>query len=179
MTSLKKYEERLAVLMSTTHAALYERQRRLLRLGLLKAPDKTGPGGGIRATPETVAALLLSILVTDSWSEVDEVVGRFWRIKPNNPGRCPITNATSFGAALTRILSDPELAGEVITVSVRRQQGTGHIGSFKNGEQQQSLFGIWPKKQPEPWTLDVWCILNGQLLKTIADDLTHKGGAGK
>jgi hypothetical protein len=174
MASLKKYEERLAALMNTTHAALYERQRRLVRLGLLKAPDKTGPGGGIRATPETVAMLILSCLVTDSWSEVGEEVGRFGRIKPNE-GRCPLTKATSFGAALTRILADPDIAGEVMGVIVQRTRGMADIG-FEFPGLQQSIFGRHPKR-PGWGPIEVSVHLSGRLLKTVADDLTKESAS--
>ncbi len=69
--SLKSLIPDLAPAFDLTPAALYERQRALERAGLLKAEGGRGPGSGVRATPQAVAALFTSVLATDSLSEVE------------------------------------------------------------------------------------------------------------
>jgi hypothetical protein len=169
MDSLKKFSERLAPLMGTTPAALYERQRQLVRLKLLAAPEKTGPGGGIRATPANVAVLLLACLVTDNLSEISSNVGKLARTTANE-GRCRVTQATNFLAALTRILSDSAIASSVTSVMFDRSDGTASIGSTKNNMIQQSKFG----RAKERIYFGVEAILGGPLLKFIADNLKEE-----
>jgi hypothetical protein len=166
MESLKKYSEKLARLMGTTPAALYERQRQLVRLKLLTVPEKTGPGGGVRATPANVAMLLLACLVTDNLSEISANVGKIARTTANE-GRCHVTQAASLIAALTRILSDPAIASGITSLTFYRSEGTASIGFMKNNLILQSKFG----RAKEHHQFEVWSILAGQLLKTIAEDL--------
>jgi hypothetical protein len=63
--SLRIYGQRVAALLGTTPDALYERQKSLLRAGLLQ-PEGRGRGGGTKATPKTVALLLIALLASDS-----------------------------------------------------------------------------------------------------------------
>jgi hypothetical protein len=71
-TSLKALIPPLAKLWGLNPNALYERQRALIRAGLLEARPGRGPGSGVEASPESVAMLLISVLATDSLSEVEE-----------------------------------------------------------------------------------------------------------
>ena len=70
--SLRSYLYKLSKLLGLTPIALYERQRELVRAGLLHAEGTRGPGAGVRLSPELVAVLLISVLATDSLSEVAE-----------------------------------------------------------------------------------------------------------
>ena len=70
--SLRSYLFKLSELLGLTPIALYERQRELVRAGLLHAEGTRGPGAGVRLSPEAVAVLLISVLATDSLSEVAE-----------------------------------------------------------------------------------------------------------
>ena len=70
--SLRSYLFKLSELLGLTPIALYERQRELVRAGLLHAEGTRGPGAGVRLSPESVAVLLISVLATDSLSEVAE-----------------------------------------------------------------------------------------------------------
>jgi hypothetical protein len=154
--------------MGTTSAALYERQRQLVRLKLLTVPEKTGPGGGIRATPTNVAMLLLTFLVTDNLSEIDAKTGKIARTTAND-GRCRLTSQTNFIAALTRILSDPDIASSITSVVLDRTTGVATI-NFIKGVIQQSTFG----RPKERLSFGVEAFLGGPLLKTIAEDLREK-----
>jgi hypothetical protein len=74
MTSLKSYLYGVAPILGLTPAALYERQRALVKLGLLTATPGRGPGSGVPLTAENVAAVLISVLASDSLSDVDQRV---------------------------------------------------------------------------------------------------------
>src|ERR1700730_12936218 len=65
-TSLKAYMPPLARLLGVTPAMLYERQRSLVRAGLLDAGSGWGPGSGVRTTARSVALLLISVRASDS-----------------------------------------------------------------------------------------------------------------
>jgi hypothetical protein len=119
MDSLKNYAERLATELDLTPAALYERQRQLVRLGLISTPSKTGPGAGVRATPDNVAMLLLSCMASDSLSEIATRIMKIARLR-SQTGKCPLTQATNFGGALKAILSNPATAARVSSVHLLR-----------------------------------------------------------
>jgi hypothetical protein len=163
--SLKRFTEQLAPLMGLSPAALYERQRQLVRLKLVKSSSTLGPGGGVRATPAHVAMLLIACLATDNLSEISAQIGRFARLKPKK-GLCPLTRASSLGEALTRILSDREIADRVLFVHFYRSEGEVMI-TYKYGD---SVFGGAPKVL-EMANFTVHAILGGALLKKIAEDL--------
>jgi hypothetical protein len=74
MAGLKTFLGRLSPLLGVTPAALYERQRVLVDIGLIKTRGGRGPGSGVAFTAENLAALVISILATDSLSEIDQRV---------------------------------------------------------------------------------------------------------
>src|SRR5262245_36852076 len=100
--SLKSFVVELAPILSMTYFALYERQRALVRAGLLKVEAGRGTGSGVRATPESVATLLVAVLVTDDLSSAAELTRRFSRLKSDKP--CRITHKTKFVDAVAEIL---------------------------------------------------------------------------
>jgi hypothetical protein len=53
---------------------LYERQRALVRGGLLELSDGRGPGSGVRADTRGIALLIIAVLATDSLSETEKRV---------------------------------------------------------------------------------------------------------
>ena len=84
--SLKGYSTFLSEYLGLTPLAVYERQRALVRLGLLPEAGR-GPNSGVRATPVTTTPLLVTALVTDNLSEVDERVKRLLNAKPSETER--------------------------------------------------------------------------------------------
>jgi hypothetical protein len=166
MDSLKKYSERLGPMLGLTPSALYERQRQLVRLKLLKAPATVGPGGGIRATPQTVAMLLVAVLATDNLSDLTDTVRKTAHLRAKS-GRCPLTQAASFYGALTRVLADPMTACDVNWIEVFRTSGEATItfDAFK----QRSEFG-----SQRDMYLSVRADIMGSLLSTIANDLKQQ-----
>ena len=68
-TSLKAFIPTLAKVLEMNPTNLYERQRALVRAGLLKIERGRGPGSGVRGTPESAALLLISLLATVNLSK--------------------------------------------------------------------------------------------------------------
>jgi hypothetical protein len=82
MAGLKTFLGRLSPLLGVTSAALYERQRVLVDIGLIKPRAGRGPGSGVAFTAENLAALVISILATDSLSEIDQRVVNLCKAQP-------------------------------------------------------------------------------------------------
>jgi hypothetical protein len=80
--SLKSYSVELADYLSITPLAVYERQRALVRLGVLESIEGRGPHSGVRATPNAVAVILIGTLLADNLSEIDQRVVRLLNAKP-------------------------------------------------------------------------------------------------
>ena len=70
--SLKSLIPYLASKFEMTPFALYERQRALVRAGLIHAVPGRGAGSGVRATPHSVAMLLIAWLQPKVCSEVEK-----------------------------------------------------------------------------------------------------------
>lgn len=114
----------LANELNMTPHSLYERQRALMRAGLIKGKEGWGPGSGVRATPHAVAMLLIAVLAADSLSEVVESTKRYAWLRAEK-GVCPITGKKTFGSTLVAILASPALAAKAHTITVDRG---GHLG---------------------------------------------------
>ncbi|WP_407531008.1 hypothetical protein [Methylobacterium oryzisoli] len=71
-SSLKSFIPGMARLLGTTPAALYERQRALMRAGVLHADSGRGPGSGVRSTSASVTLLLVAVLGSDNLSHAAE-----------------------------------------------------------------------------------------------------------
>ena len=102
-----------------THAALYERQRVLVRAGLLQQRPGRGPGSGVPANAKSVAMLLISLLATGSLSEVEEQTKVIANLKCRD-GRCPVTGKKTFGAALTAALQSETLRSKTFFTTASR-----------------------------------------------------------
>jgi hypothetical protein len=126
MISLKSFIPSACPHLGVSPAALYERQRALVRLGVLHGKEGKGRGSGVRLSAGAVAALLASLLATDSLSEVADTI-LLLNLKPNE-GTCPITEATTFWGALTYLLeSDPDGGAFPYFIEVRRKQWWAQI----------------------------------------------------
>jgi hypothetical protein len=105
MISLKAFLPVLAQILNISPAALYERQRALVRLKLLRPEKGRGPGSGVTLTHESVAILLIALAVTDNLSETDERVIRLCRASPVSGKALPYPFESSFCDAMTKLLS--------------------------------------------------------------------------
>ena len=120
MTSLKSLIPSLAPAVHATPAALYERQRALVRAGLLHSRPGRGPGSGVLATGQAVAMLLISIIATSSLSEVADQTRTLANLKGAS-GKCPLTGKKTFGAALTAVLGSESLVARVGWIECERR----------------------------------------------------------
>jgi hypothetical protein len=170
MTSLKGYIPALARHLGTTPAALYERQRALVRAGLLDQSEGRGPGSGVRATAPSVAMLLLAVLAADSLTETDGRIGAIAAAQPQSPQRrCRCTRAKSFLDALAAILVTSGLAAGVIEIEVSRTADRGRIKFYDaDGTDKVSEFAGARVSEPD---LSVSAKLSHNLLKRVADDV--------
>ena len=120
-TSLKSLILWMADQLRMPPAAFYERQRALVRAGMLKAEPGRGPGSGVRATADLVALLLIGILAGGELSETAATTSKVANLrcnqtrKPEEEGwkaadRCAITGKKTFGKALAAVLASDELA---------------------------------------------------------------------
>lgn len=171
MSSLKSYIPTLARLVEMTPAALYERQRALVRSGLLATSEGKGPGSGVRASPESVGLLLISILASDALADSAERAEAIANCKCLETERCRISGAQKFGDALTWALSSTDNASKVRTITVRHQSPSAHVMYYvkkrKNFDDVLTQFG----EQEFPYPISVEAFFQAQdvLIKIAAD----------
>src|ERR1700704_5864556 len=132
MASLKLFLPQLAAVLQVNPHTLYERQRVLMREGLLPVVPGRGPGSGVHVSPKSVAALLVSILATDALTQAGADTRKLARAKQNE-NRCPLTGETRFQNALERLLSSESLAESTLRIEVERMGLTARIG-FKSAD---------------------------------------------
>jgi hypothetical protein len=82
MAGLKSFLYGVAPILGVSPAALYERQRALVNIGVLETTAGRGPGSGVPFTAENVAAILISLLAAGSLSKVDKCVVDLCRAPP-------------------------------------------------------------------------------------------------
>ena len=76
-------------------------------------------GSGVRATPKSLALLLISLLATDSLSETEaktKIVANF----KSATKRCPLTGKKTFAGAVTAVLASEDLAKQARWLEVAR-----------------------------------------------------------
>src|SRR5258708_24447953 len=117
----------IAEVVNANRTTLYERQRALVREGLLEALPGHGRGSGVRATPESMAMLTIGMLASVSLADVGPLARSFSEAG-SIASKCPLTGAKTFHAALSRIFSDESLAKRVNGISVRVNAGHAAIG---------------------------------------------------
>jgi hypothetical protein len=117
--SLKAFISVLAKGVHMTPAALYERQRALVRAGLLHSKGGRGPGSGVRTTPQSVAMLFISVLATGNLSETEERSKVLASLKSATES-CPLTGKKMFASALTAVLASEDLAKRLLWIEVKR-----------------------------------------------------------
>lgn len=182
MTSLKSFCETLAPYLDRTPAALYERQRALVRMGALPDPVR-GRGKGLEATPATVAMLVIAVMETDSLSGTDLRVhllakARYRFAQDKGGGRCELTGKVLFADALAAILGSTRLAAQVLRVRVFRDQSHAQIYfhpeqelqplPYKSRDPKISQFG---RGSDFPDRMDVEAIISGFVVEVIEHHL--------
>jgi hypothetical protein len=117
----------LAEVLSVNRTTHYERQRALVREGLLDALPGHGRGSGVRATSESVAMLTIGMLASVNLADVGPLARSFSEAG-SIASKCPLTGAKTFHAALSRIFSDESLSERVSGISVQVNAGRAAIG---------------------------------------------------
>lgn len=160
----------LAPMLGLTTEALYERQRALTRLGVLPVEKGRGPGSGVQATPQAVAALFIAALATDNLSEVDDRVTDLISA-PATRERCPLTKAPNFGVAIATLLTSKPARDRLIRVRAHREMTTATI-EFRAGKQaKSSVFGHL-YVIGTPCLLFTEAYLHGDAIRIAADALS-------
>ncbi|MCA1533860.1 hypothetical protein I6F21_14960 [Bradyrhizobium sp. NBAIM03] len=119
MSSLKTFLHDISGRLRMSPAALYERQRELVRHGLLPVREGRGPGSGVPLTPETVATFLIGLLATDSLTDLAERTAGLSAAKPVILGSQPPASTRTFHSDLAAALID-EANGRYMGVQVTR-----------------------------------------------------------
>jgi hypothetical protein len=164
-TSLKAYMPPLARLLGVSAAALYERQRALVRTGLLDAGSGWGPGSGVRTTASSVALLLISVLASDSLTVAETRAGEIADAAPAGGDQCLLTGMRSFRDALASVLTSAAQSDRVIEISASRTAARAKI-VYRDGRSTKVSEFIVPGSD-EPGLSVVATLASGPL-KTIS-----------
>jgi hypothetical protein len=175
--SLKSFTPTLGKAVGMRAAAVYERQRALVRGGLLQVESGQPSGSGVRLTEESLALLLVALLATDNLPRIKECTRTFANLK-SVARRCPFTDQATFITALSTILSSPDLSKRCRGVLVSRTGPSGCIFYDKGKERFGSLFSLNGRKpRPQPFGMGVDAQLHGSALREVASNFvaTLKG----
>ncbi len=173
MKSLKGYIPSLAGLLNTTPAALYERQRALVRVGLLDPSEGRGPGSGVKATDANAAVLLISVLATGSLSEADARTKALADAKSVS-GKCDYTKQRTFAKALSAALSGTGKADMVTEVAVSRTADRAWIKYREYGDHFGPVkISEFVGKATEEPAISVMATINQGVLHQIAADINQ------
>jgi hypothetical protein len=173
MVSLTSFIPNLAPIFGMTPAALYERQRALVRLGHLPAPVGRGRGSGSTLNASTVSWIFMAVLAADNLSEMDRRVARLAQAAAAG-GRCRKSGANTFRAAIQATLSQTELAQNVDVVRAVRQIPYAVI-SWKQDSgpvRYDTRFGTGAGSGPQ---LSIEAVLAGKALAEVAARLKTVG----
>ena len=148
MIGLKTYLPQIAPLLGMSAEMAYERQRALVREGILKPRPGRGPGSGVSADEDSLAVLLISILSHDLLTETP--VTNFYCELRSSQKKCPITGAKTFRKALSSLLANPVLLEEqesMLVEVIRGSEPQADVGFFYD---KMSTFVPEKKWKPEP-----------------------------
>lgn len=126
-SSLRAQLYPLADALGMTPAAVYERQRELVRCDLLERKDGKGRGSGTPLSARSLATLLTGTLSTEKLSEVATETPRILKAEALD-NKCPLTGAKTFEDALAIVLGGAGLYSRVLRVIVT--QGVSAIIEF-------------------------------------------------
>jgi hypothetical protein len=100
--------------------SLYERQRILVRFGLLPSREGRGPGSGVPLTADTLATFLIGLLATDNLREVPIRTSQLCSAKRFilKPGSSRKKVIETFHAAVAEALEHSGSAGSVLEQAV-------------------------------------------------------------
>ena len=168
MASLKSYEWKLATMLGVSPASLYERQRFLTRDGFLVSEPGRGPGSGVRADPQSLSTLMISILASDSNvdTKLTSIVGEL----ANSAGQCPLTGRFTFAKAMEHLLRNENLAAEVHSISLHRpfHRATIEIKPSRHRGNLTSVFDV--RRVSSAQSAHIW--LYAEKFGVLSDDFS-------
>jgi hypothetical protein len=169
--SLKEFARILSRITGLSPAAIYERQRELLGEGLLVSPGTRGPGGGIRATPETVAILLTAILSADGRANGTASALKFFELPLRMRARP--REGYGFGDELVALLRDPARAEVLDHILVHRAAEYVHVvyGDPRGTSDRYVFSNRVFDTDDNIYPMSVRVHLAGWAVKEIADEL--------
>lgn len=171
MASLKSLMPALAADLGMSSIALYERQRLLVRQGLLLPEKGKGPGTGTRATGANVATLVLAVLASDSLTDAEQRIRDLAAIKPKS-GECPLTGQSSLLSALQMLFARAELCSRVVEISVSRSYLRAFFLYKAKNVTRRSYFGA--HEADFPIGLDRIIVLHGKRLADMSRPLVKR-----
>lgn len=174
MASLKSYTPALADILGTTASALYERQRALVRSGLLASESGRGPGSGVRATSPAVGLLLIAILATDSLSETGDLAGAFAAATSTEDVH-PFNSTKTLVDTLAFFFNSRVWSSKLMEVSVIRSHGVAVIRYRDSGKNKTAEFRI--NGQSPSAALRIEASISGDVIRQITKDILAIGEA--
>jgi hypothetical protein len=139
MISLNKFLPQISGFLGTTPAALYERQRQLVRLGILTAEKKGhGPGSGVKLSADGVAALLVALLATDNLSDTNDQIRLFLDSRPLV--KSAKIGAKTFGEVLAAFLLSPKKLPDLEFIEVHRSMLLAQIWFMRGKTFSHTIF---------------------------------------
>jgi hypothetical protein len=138
MISLNKFLPQISGFLNTTPAALYERQRQLVRLGILRAEKGRGPGSGVKLSADGVAALLVALLVTDNLSDTNDQIRLFLDSRPLV--KSAKIGAKTFGEVLAEFLLSPQKLPDLEFIEVHRSIRLAQIWFMRGKKYSHTIF---------------------------------------
>jgi hypothetical protein len=166
MSSLKGYIPTLARLLDLTPDFIYERQRALVKFGILETAEGRGPGSGVKATDASMSILLVSLLAGERLTELNAAVFTFGAAKCVE-GRCLLTKADCFAHAIRAILAVEKYAEKVDEIEVIRTDGLAAITFNRGSRLRVSLFQT---SHARPKRLKYRVTIPGDAIRVIAGD---------
>lgn len=152
MSSLKSFLMAFSAGVELNHTALYERQRALVRHGVLKPLPGRGPGSGVELSSYTVATLLIACAAAPSLSDVDGRIAEYCDA-PALDEICPLTGKKTFREAVQAILEQKALMEQVYYISVdhdpRIQDSFIEFSKGRSSKRLRSIFQ-WREGPPDP-----------------------------
>lgn len=129
--------------LGVTQSSLYERQRALVRAGVMQSEGRRGPGSGVQTTAEAVAMLLISAMAGDSLSLAVDLTLVMVDAKSTEQ-TCGLTKYPRFVDALASLLIMEGRASKVEELRIDRTKRTAAIQYREKGSQKVSEFGVPP-----------------------------------
>ncbi len=135
-------------MFAVTPDGVYERLRAILREGVIPKARGRGSHGGVRATPTSVAALLIAILASERLREAGKSCAKIAKLKSEN-GKCKLTGCDGFLEGVATLLANPALLSRVVELAVSRKYPRSYIRYRKTRGKTRSNFGISHDEIPE------------------------------